>query len=156
MKRLDSVFQTPYIILCGLKRTQAAGPSNATRVCALHRYLPHDGTHYLFILEFINDHIRKLPDSEKKWEYWIDIFGKACQTEKAFFDLAYEDLKYDVVSDGLYKIRSYGKDGHYLVPCEGGGVVALQDAPDENLAVRDFDHGGTCQRPKLTRLGSGS
>lgn len=84
--------------------------------------------------ELIADRISKLPDSEKseKWKYWIDIFGKACQAEKAFLDLAYEDLKYDVISDGRYKIRSYGNDGLYLVPGDGGRVMAVQDEPDEN------------------------
>jgi thiaminase len=84
--------------------------------------------------KFIADHINTLPDSEKreKWKYWVDIFGKACQTEKAFLDLAYEDLKYDVISDGRYKIRTYGNDGLYLVPDAGGRVMAQQDDPDEN------------------------
>ena len=97
---------------------------------------PLDGDPFL---ELIADQINKLPNSEKseKWKYWIDIFGKACQTEKAFLDLAYEDLKYDVISDGRYKIRSYGNDGLYLVPGDGGKVMALQDDPGENWTVRD-------------------
>ena len=112
------------------------GPLNATRVrthhvCALYPM-------QTLFSEFIDDRINKLPESERRWKYWADIFREACQTDKAFFDLAYEDLKYDVISDGRYKIRSYGKNGLYLVPGEGGSVTALQDDPDldENWAVR--------------------
>lgn len=114
---------------------QAGDPLNATRVCTHHEYALH--LMRILFIEFINDHINKLPDSEKRWRYWIDIFGKACQNEKAFLDLAYEDHKYDVIRDGQYKIRSYGRDSVYLVPGEGGRVFALQEDPDENWTVRD-------------------
>ena len=129
---------------------QMGEPLNATRVWTHHEHTLLDEN---LFLEFIADHINKLPDSEKreKWKYWIDIFGQACQTEKAFLDLAYEDLKYDVIRDGQYKIRSYGNDGLYLVPGEGGRVTALQDDPDANRTVRDPT---TIHLPatKLTRL----
>jgi hypothetical protein len=115
---------------------QRGEPLNATRVWTHHERTLLDEDPFL---EFIADHINTLPDSEKreKWKYWVDIFGKACQTEKAFLDLAYEDLKYDVISDGRYKIRTYGNDGLYLVPDAGGRVMAQQDDPDENQTVRD-------------------
>jgi len=80
---------------------------------------------------FINESIDNLPADDNRWDYWIKLFNAACDAEKAFFDLAYEQPKYEIVEDGRYKIRSYGKDGVYLVSGEGGQVFAQLNDPSD-------------------------
>lgn len=69
--------------------------------------------------------------------YWAKVFSSECGIEKAFFYLAYGLTKYDIVMEGRYKVRSNGHGGVYLVPGEGGHIVAQKDDPKEKGTVRE-------------------